>query len=173
MLRCLLFVALLSNPGVSAIAQSRRVEHATYIEYKQFCFLKSLERTPEGTYVAVVDYAELYTGSAAERAAKEDKAGYSPAELSGIYIRNKNAQIRRFPLAKEARIFLLHDMEPAAVRVEDFYRLMQGETEGLPQYWAFPYRCDTEDEYCLPCTITIGGTANGTSLLRLNQEYLP
>jgi len=133
---------------------------------RHFGFVESFEKA-NGAWQLKINYAEFLEGDAAEQAAKADNAGYSPAELSGIYIRDKNPLVRSLKVSDSAAIFLLRDLEPSKITLVNFAKLMRGESADLPRYWGFPY--NRAKDYCLPVYVTL---EDGV-VARIRQQYLP
>ncbi len=132
---------------------------------KRFGFLKSITKS-ENRWQIKINYASMLEGDAAERAAKEDGQP-SPDELSGIYIRDLNPRLHTVALATGAQIFLLHNLEPHRTTIEQFARLMRGETKGLPSFWGFPNYSKADEG--LPCEVTL---VRG-EVVKVTQVYLP
>lgn len=134
----------------------------------QFAFVHRLDRTPDGRYTLVVDYAELLTGAEAERAAAQDGEPF-PTGFSGHYIRNRTRSLRTLMVAPYAQIYLLQQMTPTLVKLATFHQLLQGEASSFGAFNGFPHRCDTqEDSSCLPVRIV----QRGGWVVRIEQVYL-
>jgi hypothetical protein len=132
---------------------------------KRFGFLKSVTRTKDGWQIKI-NYASFFEGDEAERAAKEDGQP-SPADGSGIYIRDLNPRLHTVTLTTGAQIFLLHDLEARRISIEQFSRVMRGETKGLPAFWGFPNYSKADEG--LPCEVRL---ARG-EVIKITQVYLP
>ena len=132
---------------------------------KRFGFLKSIAKS-ENRWQIKINYASMLEGDEAERAAKED-GELSPADTSGLYIRDRNPRLHTVALTTGAQIFLLHNLEPHRISSEQFARVMRGETKGLPAFWGFPgYSKPNEG---LPCEVTL---VRG-EIVKITQVYLP
>ena len=99
----------------------------------------------------------------------EDNAGYSPGDLSGIYIRNKNTKIHRETVSATAQIYLLKNLEPSKVTFAQFERVMRGETKNLPAFWGFPNNVTDKSIGGAPFNVTL---ENG-KVIKMESVYLP
>ena len=134
----------------------------------QFAFVYRMEPAPGGAFTLTVDYAELLSGDAASRAAR-DASDPSPKDLSGLYIENRTRVLRTLTVPAWAQVYLLQEMQPTLVRASVLYSLLQGERSAFGAFYGFPYRCEGEEAYCLPVRII----RRGGQVVRIEQEYLP
>lgn len=149
-----------------ALAMAQNGKQTLPKNEKRFGFLHSFKQT-KGAWQIRVDYAEMFEGDEAIKAAKADKADYSPDDSSGIYIRNKNPKIHAVAVNESAEVYLLSEMQPTKVALKDFARLMRGETKNLPEFYAFP-PYGTNADY-LPVEVTL---ENGV-VTKIEQVYFP
>lgn len=148
--------------GARACATQAVIQQASE---KRFGFLKSITKIKDRWQIKI-NYASFFEGDAAERAAKEDGES-SPAELSGIYIRDHNPRLHIVALASRTEIFLLHNLEPHRLTIEQFARLMHGDSKGLPDFWGFPNYIKAEEGLLCQVTLVRG------EVVKIEQVYLP
>ena len=163
---CLIVACALILNGLSAAAQTKTRTPAK--SEVKFGYVQSFKQA-QGVWQIEIDYAQIFEGEAAERAAQEDNAGYSPADLSGIYIRNKNTKIHRETVSATARIYLLKNLELSKVTFAQFERVMRGETKNLPAFWGFPGNATDKSLGGAPFNVTI---ENG-KVTKMESVYFP
>jgi hypothetical protein len=134
----------------------------------QFGFIHSMTPAAGGGFTLTVDYAEVVSGEAAERAARED-GDPSPKDPSGRYIENRTQSLRTLTMPPWAQVYLLQQMQPTLVKPAVLYSLLQGEKSSFGTFYGFPFRCEGENPACLPVRII----QRGGKVLRIEQEYLP
>ncbi len=134
----------------------------------QFAFVHAMTPAAGGAYTITVDYAELLSGDAAERSAREDGQP-STKGLSGVYIENRTQVLRTLTVPAWAQVYLLLDMQPTLVKPAVLYNLLQGEKSSFGVFYGFPFRCEGVDANCLPVRII----QRGGQVVRIEQEYLP
>lgn len=132
----------------------------------KFGFLEKFEKTGGG-YQIKIDYAEMFDGDAAEREAKKDGEP-SPADTSGIYIRNVNPKIHTEKLAANAFVIVLKNMQPQKLTLANFDLLRGGKLKDADKFWGFPDQYGAGGEP-MPCRVTI---KNG-AVVKIEQVYFP
>lgn len=132
----------------------------------QFAFVHSMAPAASGAFTLAVDYAEIFSGNAAERAARD--AGESAA-ADGRYIENRTRVLRTLTVPAYAQVYLLQGGQPTLVRPAVLYSLLRGEKSPFGAFDGFPFNCGGEESDCLPVRII----QRGGRVLRIEQEPLP
>jgi len=135
---------------------------------RKFGFLERFEKAASGGYQIKMDYAELFEGDQAEREAKKDGEP-SPADTSGIYIRNKNPKIHTERVAANAQVFALKNIEPYKLTLANFDLLRAGKLKDADKFWGFPSQYGAAGVEPMPCYVTI---KNG-AVVKIEQVYFP